>query len=229
VGQRVARAKNAARASCACSASCSKTGRADTEEKQKNSTLSIIVNESDRLKRADRKTCSTSPRSNADRRPYEFSPGRLAGGGRPARWRRAACAPERDGVALELALEDVPELLLDERAVEIAGDQPGRQTRSNMRRRAKRISVLVRARFRWRRKVRVTDQGPGHRARRSQNASSSASWRGKSAKGKQVARLRHRPCRSSSTSPKPTAASIRVEDALPHGAVFTLRLTRRAS
>ena len=93
------------------------TGRADTEEKR-HQYLSIIVNESDRLNALIENVLDFA-KVERGQAAYEFSPGRLA---EPVSRAVEACRvrAEREGVALELTLEETPELLLDERAVEIA-------------------------------------------------------------------------------------------------------------
>src|SRR6185369_1722922 len=93
------------------------TGRADTPEKRQQY-LSIIVNESDRLNALIENVLDFA-KVERGQAAYEFSPAHLA---EPVSRAVEACRvrAERDGVALELVLEDVPDLMLDERAVEIA-------------------------------------------------------------------------------------------------------------
>jgi two-component system phosphate regulon sensor histidine kinase PhoR len=198
------------------------SGRADSEEKRKHY-LSIIVNESDRLNALIENVLDFA-KVERGQAAYEFSPGRLAEAvGRAVEACRVRA--ERDGVALELTLEDVPELLLDERAVEIAVinlvDNALKYAPEG-----KRISVLVRG-VSGGAEVRVTDRGPGI-AREDRKRIFERFVRGKSAKGKQVrgsgiglSLVKH--------IAEAHGGSIRVEDASPHGAVFTLRLTRRPS
>jgi len=198
------------------------TGRADTEAKQKHY-LSIIVNESDRLNALIENVLDFA-KVERGQAAYEFSPGRLA---EPVGRAVEACRvrAERDGVALELSLEDVPELLLDERAVEIAVinllDNALKYAPESQR-----ISVLVRP-APGGAEVRVTDQGPGI-APEDRKRIFQRFVRGKSASGKQVrgsgiglSLVKH--------IADAHGGSVRIEDAAPHGAVFTLRLTRRAS
>jgi two-component system phosphate regulon sensor histidine kinase PhoR len=129
---------------------------------------------------------------------------------------------ERDGVTLELTVQDVPQLLLDERAIEIAVinlvDNALKYAPEG-----KRISVAVSAQSGGA-EVRVTDEGPGIAAE-DRKRIFDRFVRGKAARGKQVrgsgiglSLVKH--------IAEAHGGSIRVEDASPHGAVFTLRLTR---
>jgi two-component system, OmpR family, phosphate regulon sensor histidine kinase PhoR len=196
------------------------TGRADTEEKRKQY-LSIIVSESDRLNALIENVLDFA-KVERGQAAYEFSPGRLA---EPVSRAVEACRvrAERDGVALELTLEDVPELSLDERAIEIAVinlvDNALKYAPDG-----KRVCVVVRPSAGGA-EVAVTDQGPGiapdDRKRIFQRF-----VRGKTASGKQVrgsgiglSLVKH--------IADAHGGSIRIEDAHPHGSVFTLRLTRR--
>ncbi len=132
---------------------------------------------------------------------------------------------EREGVALELSLEEVPELLLDERAIEIAVinlvDNALKYAPEG-----KRIGVSL-CRTSDGAEVRVVDQGPGIAAE-DRKRIFERFVRGKSASGKQVrgsgiglSLVKH--------IAEAHGGSIRVEDATPLGALFILRLTRRPS
>jgi two-component system phosphate regulon sensor histidine kinase PhoR len=194
------------------------TGRADSEEKRKQY-LSIIVNESDRLNALIENVLDFA-KVERGQAAYEFSPTRLA---EPVGRAVEACRvrAERDGIALVLTVEDVPELLLDERAVEIAVinlvDNALKYAPEG-----KSISVQVTSAGAGA-EVRVTDQGPGipleDRKRIFERF-----VRGKTASGKQVrgsgiglALVKH--------IAEAHGGSVVVEDALPHGSIFTLRLT----
>lgn len=197
------------------------TGRADTEEKRKQY-LSIIVNESDRLNALIENVLDFA-KVERGQAAYEFSPGRVA---EPVNRAVDACRvrAERDGIALELSLEPVPELLIDERAVEIAVinlvDNALKYAPEG-----KRVTVAVRPAPHGV-EVSVTDQGPGI-APEDRKRIFDRFVRGKSASGKQVrgsgiglSLVKH--------IAEAHGGSIRVSDALPHGSIFTLRLTRRA-
>ncbi len=196
------------------------TGRADTEEKRKQY-LSIIVNESDRLNALIENVLDFA-KVERGQAAYEFSPARLA---EPVARAVEACRvrAERDGVALELTLGEVPELLIDERAVEIAVinlvDNALKYAPDG-----KRVSVVMRPSSSGA-EVCVTDQGPGIVAE-DRKRIFQRFVRGKSASGKQVrgsgiglSLVKH--------IAEAHGGSIRVEDASPHGAVFTLRLPKR--
>ena len=198
------------------------TGRADSEEKR-NQYLSIIVNESDRLNALIENVLDFA-RVERGEVAYEFLPGRLA---EPVGRAVEACRvrAEREGVALELSLEDVPELLLDDRAIEIAVinlvDNALKYAPDG-----KRISVAVKAGSGGA-EVSVSDQGPGI-APEDRKRIFQRFVRGKSATGKQVrgsgiglSLVKH--------IADAHGGSIRVEAGKPHGCVFTLRLTRRPS
>ena len=127
-------------------------------------------------------------------------------------------------MALELSLEEVPELMLDERAIEIAVinlvDNALKYAPE-----CKRILVSV-APVVGGAEVRVTDHGPGIAAE-DRKRIFDRFVRGKSSRGRQVrgsgiglALVKH--------IAEAHGGSINVEDAVPHGAVFRLRLTRRA-
>ncbi len=193
------------------------TGRADTEEKRKQY-LSIIVNESDRLNALIENVLDFA-KVEKGQAAYEFSPCKLAD---PVGRAVEACRvrAEREGVALTLNVEDVPELDLDERAVEIAVinlvDNALKYAPEG-----KRVTVQVRPAAGGA-EVRVTDQGSGippeDRKRIFERF-----VRGKTASGKQVrgsgiglALVKH--------IAEAHGGSISVEDALPHGSIFTLRL-----
>jgi two-component system phosphate regulon sensor histidine kinase PhoR len=195
------------------------TGRADTEEKRKQY-LSIIVNESDRLNALIENVLDFA-KVERGQAAYEFSPGRLA---EPVSRAVEACRvrAERDSVALVLKVEeDVPELMLDERAVEIAVinlvDNALKYAPEG-----KSITVSVQ-RAGSGAEVRVTDQGPGIPVE-DRKRIFDRFVRGKTATGKQVrgsgiglALVKH--------IAEAHGGSIAVEDANPHGSVFTLRLT----
>jgi two-component system phosphate regulon sensor histidine kinase PhoR len=196
------------------------TGRADTEEKR-NQYLSIIVNESDRLNALIENVLDFA-KVERGQAAYEFLPGRVA---EPVSRAVEACRvrAERDGVALELALEDVPDLMLDERAVEIAVinlvDNALKYAPDG-----KRVTVSVRAAHGGA-EVSVIDQGPGI-APEDRKRIFDRFVRGKSSSGKQVrgsgiglSLVKH--------IAEAHGGSVRVEDAKPHGSVFTLRLTPR--
>jgi two-component system phosphate regulon sensor histidine kinase PhoR len=196
------------------------TGRADTEEKR-HQYLSIIVNESDRLNALIENVLDFA-KVERGQAAYEFSPGRLA---EPVSRAVEACRvrAERDGVALELALEEVPDLMLDERAVEIAVinlvDNALKYGPDG-----KRVTVAVRP-APGGAEVSVTDQGPGI-APEDRKRIFERFVRGKSSSGKQVrgsgiglSLVKH--------IAEAHGGSVRVEDAAPHGSIFTLRLTRR--
>ncbi len=198
------------------------TGRADTEEKRKHY-LSIIVNESDRLNALIENVLDFA-KVERGQAAYEFSPARLA---EPVARAVEACRvrAERDGVSLELSLEDVPELLLDERAVEIAVinlvDNALKYAQDG-----KYVWVAVRP-VSGGAEVSVTDQGSGI-APEDRKRIFERFVRGKSASGKQVrgsgiglSLVKH--------IAEAHGGSIRVEDATPRGAIFTLRLTRKPS
>jgi two-component system phosphate regulon sensor histidine kinase PhoR len=115
--------------------------------------------------------------------------------------------------------------LLDERAVEIAVinlvDNALKYAPEG-----KRVSVVVRA-ISGGAEVQVTDQGPGI-APEDRKRIFDRFVRGKSAAGKQVrgsgiglSLVKH--------IAEAHGGSIRIENAEPHGAIFTLRLTHRAS
>lgn len=196
------------------------TGRADTEEKRKHY-LSIIVNESDRLNALIENVLDFA-KVERGRAAYDFSSGRLA---EPVARAVEACRTraERDGVALELSIEEVPQLLLDERAIEIAVinllDNALKYASGG-----KRIGVVVRP-VPGGAEVQVSDQGPGI-VPEDRKRIFERFVRGKSSRGSQVrgsgiglSLVKH--------IAEAHGGSIRVEDALPHGAAFTLRLTRR--
>jgi two-component system phosphate regulon sensor histidine kinase PhoR len=196
------------------------TGRADSEEKRKQY-LSIIVNESDRLAALIENVLDFA-KVERGQAAYEFSPGRLT---EPVGRAVEACRvrAEREGIALELLLEDVPELLLDERAVEIAVinlvDNALKYAPES-----KSITVRLRAASGGA-EVKVSDQGPGI-AVEDRKRIFERFVRGKTASGRQVrgsgiglALVKH--------IAEAHGGSISVDDAAPHGSVFTLRLTRR--
>jgi two-component system, OmpR family, phosphate regulon sensor histidine kinase PhoR len=196
------------------------TGRADTEEKRKQY-LSIIVNESDRLNALIENVLDFA-KVERGQAAYDFSPGRLA---EPVGRAVDACRvrAERDGIALELTLEEVPELLLDERAIEIAVinlvDNALKYAPEG-----KRISVTLRPTAGGA-EVQVADQGPGI-ALEDRKRIFQRFVRGKSASGKQVrgsgiglSLVKH--------IADAHGGSIRIEDSKPHGSTFTLKLTRR--
>jgi two-component system phosphate regulon sensor histidine kinase PhoR len=197
------------------------SGRADTSEKRQHY-LSIIVNESDRLNALIENVLDFA-RVERGQAAYEFSPGRLS---EPVARAVDAChaRAERDGVKLELVVEDVPELLLDERAIEIAVinlvDNALKYAPEG-----KRVGVSVRPAAGGA-EVQVSDEGPGippeDRKRIFERF-----VRGKSAHGKQVrgsgiglSLVKH--------IAEAHGGSIRVDNVTPHGSAFTLRLTRRA-
>ncbi|HVY29400.1 MAG TPA: HAMP domain-containing sensor histidine kinase [Polyangiaceae bacterium] len=197
------------------------TGRADSEEKRKQY-LSIIVNESDRLNALIENVLDFA-KVERGQAAYEFSPATLA---EPVARAVEVCKvrAEREGVALELSLQDVPPLLLDERAIEIAVinlvDNALKYAPDG-----KRIAVLVRS-VAGGAEVMVSDQGPGI-APEDRKRIFERFVRGKSASGKQVrgsgiglSLVKH--------IAEAHGGSIRVDDAIPHGSIFTLRLTRRA-
>jgi two-component system, OmpR family, phosphate regulon sensor histidine kinase PhoR len=196
------------------------TGRADTEEKRKQY-LSIIVNESDRLNALIENVLDFA-KVERGQAAYEFSLARLA---EPVARAVEACRvrAERDGVSLELTMEDVPELLIDERAVEIAVinlvDNALKYAPDG-----KRVSVVVKSDSGGA-EVRVADRGPGI-APEDRKRIFDRFVRGKSASGKQVrgsgiglSLVKH--------IAEAHGGSIRVEDASPQGSTFTLRLPRR--
>jgi two-component system phosphate regulon sensor histidine kinase PhoR len=198
------------------------TGRADTPEKQ-SQYLSIIVNESDRLNALIENVLDFA-KVEKGQAAYEFAPARLA---EPVGRAVEACRvrAEREGVALELSLEDVPELLLDERAIEIAVinlvDNALKYAPEG-----KRVGVLVRAASGGA-EVCVVDQGPGI-APEDRKRIFDRFVRGKAASGKQVrgsgiglSLVKH--------IAEAHGGSIRVEDGSPFGSIFTLSLTRRPS
>jgi two-component system phosphate regulon sensor histidine kinase PhoR len=193
------------------------SGRADTEEKRKQY-LSIIVNESDRLNALIENVLDFA-KVERGQAAYEFSPTRLA---EPVSRAVEACRvrAEREGVALTLTLEEVPELMLDERAVEIAVinlvDNALKYAPEG-----KNVSVAVRAAGNGA-EVRVTDQGPGI-PYEDRKRIFKRFVRGKSASGRQVrgsgiglALVKH--------IAEAHGGAVSVEDVLPHGAAFTLRL-----
>jgi two-component system, OmpR family, phosphate regulon sensor histidine kinase PhoR len=195
------------------------TGRADTEDKRRQY-LSIIVNESDRLNALIENVLDFA-KVERGQASYEFSPTQLA---EPVSRAVEACRvrAEREGVALELTVEDVPELMLDERAVEIAVinlvDNALKYAPDG-----KRVSVVARA-VPGGAEVCVTDQGPGI-APEDRKRIFERFVRGKAAIGKQVrgsgiglSLVKH--------IAEAHGGSIRVDDAPPHGSVFTLRLAR---
>jgi two-component system phosphate regulon sensor histidine kinase PhoR len=197
------------------------SGRADSEEKRKQY-LSIIVNESDRLNALIENVLDFA-KVERGQAAYEFSPAQLA---EPVSRAVEACRvrAEREGVTLELLLEPVPDLLLDERAVEIAVinlvDNALKYAPEG-----KRITVHVRA-VSDGAEVSVTDQGPGI-ASEDRKRIFQRFVRGKSSSGKQVrgsgiglSLVKH--------IAEAHGGSVRIEDAEPHGAVFVLRLMKRA-
>lgn len=197
------------------------TGRADSEEKRKQY-LSIIVNESDRLNALIENVLDFA-KVERGQAAYEFSPGSLA---EPVARAVEACRvrAEREGIALELSLQDVPQLLLDERAIEIAVinlvDNALKYAPDG-----KRITVLVRP-VAGGAEVMVSDQGPGI-APEDRKRIFERFVRGKASRGKQVrgsgiglSLVKH--------IAEAHGGSIRIDDAIPHGSIFTLRLTRRA-
>jgi two-component system phosphate regulon sensor histidine kinase PhoR len=196
------------------------TGRADSEEKRKQY-LSIIVNESDRLNALIENVLDFA-KVERGQAAYEFSPGSLA---EPVARAVEVCRvrAEREGIALELSQEPVPELLLDERAIEIAVinlvDNALKYAPDG-----KRISVVLRPAAGGA-EVKVIDQGPGI-APEDRKRIFERFVRGKASTGKQVrgsgiglSLVKH--------IAEAHGGSIRVDDASPHGSVFTLRLTRR--
>jgi two-component system phosphate regulon sensor histidine kinase PhoR len=196
------------------------SGRADTEEKR-NHYLSIIVNESDRLNALIENVLDFA-KVERGQVAYEFSAGRLA---EPVARAVEACKAraEREGVALELDLEEVPELLIDERAIEIAVinlvDNALKYAAEG-----KRIHVLVRA-IAGGAEVRVSDRGAGI-APEDRKRIFERFVRGKLPNGKQVrgsgiglSLVKH--------IAEAHGGSVRVDEAVPHGAAFTLRLTRK--
>jgi two-component system phosphate regulon sensor histidine kinase PhoR len=197
------------------------TGRADTEEKRKQY-LSIIVNESDRLNALIENVLDFA-KVERGQASYEFSPGRLL---EPVSRAVEACRvrAEREDVALTLTLEDVPELLLDERAIEIAVinlvDNALKYAPEG-----KHIAVEVRVRGSGA-EVSVTDQGPGI-APEDRKRIFERFVRGKTSTGKQVrgsgiglSLVKH--------IAEAHGGGVAIADAKPHGSVFTLRLPRRA-
>lgn len=197
------------------------SGRADSEEKRKQY-LSIIVNESDRLNALIENVLDFA-KVERGQAAYDFSPGRLA---EPVGRAVEACRvrAERDDVALTLTLEDVPELSFDERAIEIAVinlvDNALKYAPEG-----KRIAVSVRPRAGGA-EVSVADLGPGIAAE-DRKRIFERFVRGKTSSGKQVrgsgiglSLVKH--------IAEAHGGSIVIEDAKPHGAVFTLRLPRRA-
>jgi two-component system phosphate regulon sensor histidine kinase PhoR len=196
------------------------SGRADTEEKRKQY-LSIIVNESDRLASLIENVLDFA-KVERGQAAYEFSPCKLA---EPVTRAVEACRvrAEREDVALELALEDVPELLLDERAVEIAVinlvDNALKYAPEG-----KRISVRVK-RIQGGAEVRVSDQGSGI-APEDRKRIFERFVRGKSSRGRQVrgsgiglSLVKH--------IAEAHGGSVVVEDAAPHGATFVMKLASR--
>lgn len=196
------------------------TGRADTDAKRKQY-LSIIVNESDRLNALIENVLDFA-KVERGQAAYEFSLARLA---EPVGRAVEACRvrAERDGISLELTLEDAPELLIDERAIEIAVinlvDNALKYAPDG-----KRVSVVMQSGPAGA-EVRVSDQGPGI-APEDRKRIFDRFVRGKSASGKQVrgsgiglSLVKH--------IAEAHGGSVRVEDAAPHGSVFTLRLPRR--
>lgn len=196
------------------------TGRADTEEKRKQY-LSIIVNESDRLNALIENVLDFA-KVERGQAAYEFSPARLA---EPVARAVEACRvrAERDGVSLELTSEDGPELMIDERAIEIAVinlvDNALKYAPDG-----KRVSVVMRH-VPSGAEVLVADQGPGippeDRKRIFERF-----VRGKSASGKQVrgsgiglSLVKH--------IAEAHGGSVRIEHTSPQGSLFTLRLPRR--
>jgi two-component system, OmpR family, phosphate regulon sensor histidine kinase PhoR len=197
------------------------SGRADSEDKR-NHYLSIIVNESDRLNALIENVLDFA-KVERGQAAYEFSPGRLA---EPVGRAVEACRvrAERDDVSLTLSVEDVPELLLDERAVEIAVinlvDNALKYAPEG-----KRIEVAVRPSAGGA-EVSVTDHGPGIAAD-DRKRIFDRFVRGKTARGKQVrgsgiglSLVKH--------IAEAHGGSVAVADAEPRGSVFTLRLTRHA-
>jgi two-component system phosphate regulon sensor histidine kinase PhoR len=197
------------------------TGRADGEEKRKQY-LSIIVNESDRLNALIENVLDFA-KVERGQAAYEIAPARLA---EPVGRAVEACRlrAERDNVALTLSIEDVPELMIDERAIEIAVinlvDNALKYAPEG-----KYIAVAVRPRASGA-EVSVTDQGPGI-APEDRKRIFERFVRGKTSSGKQVrgsgiglSLVKH--------IAEAHGGSISIEDAKPHGAVFTLRLPRRA-
>lgn len=197
------------------------SGRADTEEKRKQY-LSIIVNESDRLNALIENVLDFA-KVERGQAAYDFSPAQLV---EPVSRAVEACRvrAERDGVALELSLEPVPDLLLDERAVEIAVinlvDNALKYAPEG-----KRVTVQVRA-LPSGAEVCVADQGPGI-APEDRKRIFQRFVRGKSSSGKQVrgsgiglSLVKH--------IAEAHGGSVSVEDAAPHGAVFVLRLMKPA-
>ncbi len=197
------------------------TGRADSEEKRKQY-LSIILNESDRLNALIENVLDFA-KVERGQAAYEFSPGRLA---EPVGSAVEACRvrAERENVALTLTLEDAPELSLDERAIEIAVinlvDNALKYASEG-----KCIAVSVRPRASGA-EVSVADLGPGIAAE-DRKRIFERFVRGKTSSGKQVrgsgiglSLVKH--------IAEAHGGSIVIEDAKPHGAIFTLRLPRRA-
>jgi two-component system phosphate regulon sensor histidine kinase PhoR len=197
------------------------SGRADSEEKRKQY-LSIIVNESDRLNALIENVLDFA-KVERGQAAYEFSPGRLA---EPVARAVEACRvrAEREAVALTLTVEEVPELSLDERAIEIAVinlvDNALKYAPEG-----KRIAVSVRSRAAGA-EVSVADCGPGIAAE-DRKRIFERFVRGKTSSGKQVrgsgiglSLVKH--------IAEAHGGSIVIEDAKPHGAIFTLRLPRRA-
>ncbi|HYP88398.1 MAG TPA: HAMP domain-containing sensor histidine kinase [Polyangiaceae bacterium] len=196
------------------------TGRADSDDKR-HQYLSIIVNESDRLNALIENVLDFA-KVERGQAAYEFSPTRLA---EPVSRAVEACRvrAEREGVSLDLSLDDVPDLMLDERAVEIAVinlvDNALKYAPDG-----KRIAVNVRAAAGGA-EVSVVDQGPGI-APEDRKRIFQRFVRGKSASGRQVrgsgiglSLVKH--------IAEAHGGSVSIEDAQPHGSVFTLRLTRR--
>jgi two-component system phosphate regulon sensor histidine kinase PhoR len=197
------------------------SGRADSEEKRKQY-LSIIVNESDRLNALIENVLDFA-KVERGQAAYDFSPGRLA---EPVARAVEACRvrAEREAVALTLTVEEVPELSLDERAIEIAVinlvDNALKYAPEG-----KRIAVSVRPRAGGA-EVSVTDFGPGIAAE-DRKRIFERFVRGKTSSGKQVrgsgiglSLVKH--------IAEAHGGSIVIEDAKPHGSIFTLRLPRRA-
>jgi two-component system phosphate regulon sensor histidine kinase PhoR len=197
------------------------SGRADSQEKRKQY-LSIIVNESDRLNALIENVLDFA-KVERGQAAYEFSPGRVA---EPVARAVEACRvrAEREAVALTLTLEDVPELSLDERAIEIAVinlvDNALKYAPEG-----KRIAVSVRPRAGGA-EVSVADSGPGIAAE-DRKRIFERFVRGKTSSGKQVrgsgiglSLVKH--------IAEAHGGSIAIEDAKPHGAIFSLRLPRRA-